>query len=329
MRGLVRCLGKDLLQCEKKFFSSTNFQQRRGLGEISKTLRRTEREETTWKNRLTDRKWAFGLLGGSATLIASGSLWQLLGLSPEKKIVIIQRPKTEKEIVDEARAQQPWRKWIRSIISTQELVYSIVGLNLAVLVLWRIPRYTQTMYNHFSLSVGGIMQGRLHTLVTSVFSHSSPIHLGFNTFVQLTTLSVLFHQLKPDEYATVFMVSGLTASFGSLIFKFLARQAIPSVGVSGALFGLFSWMCISSHQEMFTTFFDLTFSGLEFLKIITGLEIFLLCLNFVPVIGPRMPRIDHVAHLSGALGGLLVHYNTYPRTTRKIFGLKDDPSTSK
>ncbi|KAG6512424.1 RHOMBOID-like protein 12, mitochondrial [Zingiber officinale] len=60
-----------------------------------------------------------------------------------------------------------------------EVVYGLLGANVAVFLLWRIvdPSF---MGKHFMISLDNFKSGRLHTLITSAFSHSDFHHLLTN-----------------------------------------------------------------------------------------------------------------------------------------------------
>ncbi|KAH9778228.1 RHOMBOID-like protein 12 [Citrus sinensis] len=71
-----------------------------------------------------------------------------------------------------------WRSWLRQYGSS-EVVYGLIITNTAVFMLWRIadPKF---MANNFTISLDNFLSGRLHTLITSAFSHIDVEHIVSN-----------------------------------------------------------------------------------------------------------------------------------------------------
>ncbi|RLN23222.1 RHOMBOID-like protein 12, mitochondrial [Panicum miliaceum] len=70
----------------------------------------------------------------------------------------------------------PWAYWMQS---PDGVVLTLVGVNVAVFMLWRVadPGF---MRRHFMISLDNFKRGRLHTLLTSAFSHAESHHLISN-----------------------------------------------------------------------------------------------------------------------------------------------------
>ncbi|EXC04464.1 hypothetical protein L484_019062 [Morus notabilis] len=71
-----------------------------------------------------------------------------------------------------------WRSWLRGL-SPHDVVISLIVANVAIFLLWRLadPRF---MYKNFTISVENFKSGRLHTLITSAFSHMDIDHILHN-----------------------------------------------------------------------------------------------------------------------------------------------------
>ncbi|XP_062028046.1 RHOMBOID-like protein 12, mitochondrial isoform X2 [Rosa rugosa] len=74
--------------------------------------------------------------------------------------------------------QSAWRTWLRRL-SSGDMVLGLVVANVAVFLLWRIadPIF---MYKNFTISLNNFTSGRLHTLITSAFSHVDIWHIISN-----------------------------------------------------------------------------------------------------------------------------------------------------
>lgn len=74
----------------------------------------------------------------------------------------------------------------RGYKSTNNVVWTLIGLNTAVFAAWQIADYTRNrdlltkLHMHAVLSQGNLDAGRYYTFITSAFSHKSTTHFVFN-----------------------------------------------------------------------------------------------------------------------------------------------------
>lgn len=73
------------------------------------------------------------------------------------------------------------RSFWRYAPTSDEAVLGLVGVNIAVYLLWRFVDLS-FMRKHFVISLENIKSGNLHTMLTSAFSHSELDHLVINMF---------------------------------------------------------------------------------------------------------------------------------------------------
>ncbi|MCD9876944.1 rhomboid family intramembrane serine protease [Streptomyces guryensis] len=119
----------------------------------------------------------------------------------------------------------------------------LIGINLAVFLVQMSvgDRFT----NRFELigqayvpqlgGVEGIAQGQYYRLLTAMFLHGSYIHILFNMLSLWWIGGPLEAALGRARYLTLYFVSGLA---GSALTYLLAAPNQPSLGASGAIFGL-------------------------------------------------------------------------------------------
>ena len=110
------------------------------------------------------------------------------------------RAQTDWEEVEE-RSPRPYALW------------GVIGANCLVYLMWQDTSMRRFMGKHFAVSSAGVLkEGRVHTLVTSLFSHYDPLHLGAN----MCSLYFFGRQLVPVLGATrlvaMFVGAGVTAS---------------------------------------------------------------------------------------------------------------------
>ena len=85
-------------------------------------------------------------------------------------------------------------------------------------------------------SVEGIAEGQPYRLLTAMFLHGSPIHIIFNMMSLWWIGGPLEAALGRARYLALYFVSGLA---GSALTYLIAAPNQPSLGASGAIFGLF------------------------------------------------------------------------------------------
>jgi len=127
----------------------------------------------------------------------------------------------------------------------ERTVWSIIALNSVVFGAWQVPRLAPFMHKWFMHDPSS---SHSITLLTSMFSHQHFWHFGLNMFA-LHSFGVPLHdQMGMEQFLAFYITTGVTASLASHLFT-VARvpwsKMIPSLGASGALFGLISstaWM---------------------------------------------------------------------------------------
>src|SRR2546422_1928443 len=90
------------------------------------------------------------------------------------------------------------------------------------------------IFLHGYLRAFEVAQGDWWRLVTAIFLHYGPIHLGMNMISLWIVGSALESAIGRGRYLLLYLVSGLAGSAGALI---LSPNA-ATVGASGAIFGI-------------------------------------------------------------------------------------------
>ena len=143
-----------------------------------------------------------------------------------------------------------------------------------------------------------VRQGEYWRLVTSMFLHGGFFHLLVNAWA-LFQLGPLFELLLGSgRLLLVYFASGIAGSFASVLFN-----DNPSVGASGAIFGLMGALIafLLRRREILT---PAAKSLLGQLVMWAGINI---------VLGTSSPQIDNAAHLGGCAAGLLFGFLLQPR----------------
>lgn len=188
--------------------------------------------------------------------------------------------------------------------------YLLVGINVAVyLAEWIYPRIVDYLdmvgfaYDGTLRASVGVAHGQTYRLLTSAFLHEpglsgfGPAHIIFNMWALLLVGPALERLLGHARFLAVYVLSALG---GAVLFYVLAPPNEPSLGASGAIFGLFgAWFVVSKR-----------------LRVDSRAIVFLIVINLV--ITFAVAAIAWQAHVGGLItGGLLTAAYAYaPRRQR-------------
>ncbi len=173
------------------------------------------------------------------------------------------------------------------------LAYSIIGFTVAVSVLASLPEWA-FLFDALQLDKPAVAMGEYWRLLTAALLHlpvfQNPLHLMFNMYA-LYFAGALVERLY--GWRVMGMMYVLTALSASTV-SFVLGGDVPSVGASGAVFGLFGVLLAVSrtHNPL------LDRRGQAILRQIGGL----IAINLF--IGFAVPGIDNLAHIGGLVAGL-------------------------
>ncbi|BBC34721.1 Rhomboid family protein [Streptomyces graminofaciens] len=136
--------------------------------------------------------------------------------------------------------------------------------------------------------IEGVAEGQWYRLLTSMFLHGSVTHILFNMLSLWWIGGPLEAALGRARYLTLYFVSGLA---GSALTYLIAEPNQPSLGASGAIFGLFGA------------------TGVLMRRLNHDMRplIILLVINLIFTFSP-MFNISWEAHVGGLVGGVVVGY---------------------
>lgn len=136
-----------------------------------------------------------------------------------------------------------------------------------------------------------IQNGEYWRLVTSMFLHGGLVHLAFNAYA-LYQLAGLFELLLGSgRLLATYFISGVAGSLASVMWS-----GLPSVGASGAIFGLLGALIafLLRRRSMLTP------QAKSLMSQLIGWAAINVFLGF------SVPRIDNAAHLGGCAVGFLI-----------------------
>jgi membrane associated rhomboid family serine protease len=205
----------------------------------------------------------------------------------------------------------------RRLGATDALVTKIlIGINAVVYVVAAIqpggsffyPLAFNSFYNRFWLDAPQFAHDGWYRLLTSAFLHASIWHIGFNMFALWMIGAPIEMFLGRARYLGLYLVSGLAGAAGALV----ASPLSPTVGASGAIFGILGAMLIVEHRA----------TGR-----LGGTAMTLIVINLVWgfVFNGFGGNISIGGHIGGLIGGILVMLAyTHWRVRRRVGGVTVD-----
>ncbi|XP_064455800.1 presenilin-associated rhomboid-like protein, mitochondrial isoform X2 [Ornithodoros turicata] len=186
--------------------------------------------------------------------------------------------------------------WWNRLGDGHRMAYSIIAVNVAVFLLWRVPRLQPTMIRYFSSHPAS--KSVCLPMLLSTFSHYSLFHLCANMIVLNSFAPGAVALLGKEQFLAMYLSGGVLSSFTSYVHKILLGRGAMSLGASGAILSVIAAMCVQYPDAqlaiIFLPFF--TFSAGMALKAVLALD------TAGVVFGWQL--LDHAAHLGGSLFGI-------------------------
>jgi membrane associated rhomboid family serine protease len=139
---------------------------------------------------------------------------------------------------------------------------------------------------NFALLGNGVAEGEWYRLITGGFLHAGALHILFNMFALFVVGRVIEPGIGTPRFLALYFASLLAGAFGALL---LTHPFEPTVGASGAIFGLFGATAVIARGR-----------GMNTLASEIG---FLIVINLVFTIS--IPGISIGGHLGGLIGGVI------------------------
>ncbi|HKX26297.1 MAG TPA: rhomboid family intramembrane serine protease [Blastocatellia bacterium] len=214
-------------------------------------------------------------------------------------------------LVEEQQAKEE-RRFLHALFSrATPVTYAILIINLAVYLLMTVVSGGNFMETLISMNdmrtvvaFGAktnelLQQGEWFRLVTPIFIHGGLIHLASNSYA-IWNIGPLVEKLYgSSRYLLIYLLSGIGGVAGSYLGSLTKPGSTPSVGASGAIFGLFGLLFVFGYRyrdELPENFRRRMSSGI--LPVI-AINLF---------IGFTIPVIDNSAHIGGLITGAILTF---------------------
>jgi membrane associated rhomboid family serine protease len=148
-----------------------------------------------------------------------------------------------------------------------------------------------------------LQRGQWWRIVTGAFLHGGLVHIGVNMLSLWYLGRFIEYALGSWRMLAVYAVSLIVSGLGIVYFS---APLVPTVGASGAIFGLFG--------ALFALGFKLGRPGMDLVKANVGILVLNLIITFT------VPAISWQAHVSGLIAGFVLTYAIYypPRRIRPV-----------
>jgi membrane associated rhomboid family serine protease len=134
-------------------------------------------------------------------------------------------------------------------------------------------------------TAAGVAEGDWWRLITSAFLHGNVIHIGLNMLMLWWIGAPVEEALGRARFLALYVVSALAGSAGALL---LTDPARPTVGASGAIFGILGAALVFERQRNY---------------VLGGSALSIIVLNLVFTL--TWPNVSIGAHIGGLVGGAL------------------------
>lgn len=149
-----------------------------------------------------------------------------------------------------------------------------------------------------ALSRALVLNGEIWRLVTPMFLHGGPDHLIGNMIALYVLGMACEHAVGSARMLGVYLLSGIAAALLSM-----ALNPGPSVGASGAIFGLMGAVIVVLHRHQHRFYLrDKRIGG-----VLVAWALYTIATGLVS------PFVDNAAHAGGFLGGALLALPLRPR----------------
>lgn len=203
------------------------------------------------------------------------------------------------ELADDAPQPVIRTPWVRRHESTISLTHIIFGINAAVFLGMALSAQTIMDFPvpelvRWGANVGALtISGEWWRLLTNIFVHAGIIHIAFNMWC-LWYLGQLAEQLYGAwTYGCIYLICGIGASLTSAAW----HPYVPSVGASGAIFGLAGALFTAIKLGEFSVP-RAALSGT--LRSLGAFVVYNLIFGFA------ISGVDNAAHIGGLVTGVIV-----------------------
>ena len=204
----------------------------------------------------------------------------------------------------------------------EQVIFRLIAANTLIYFAWQFPAASvqRIMERWFVTSPVVFRANRtrgIASLLLCTYSHSSFFHLlanmaglySFGPRIMQWRSSQQTPRLTPIEFMTMYTISGILSSLASNVFMLKLGNPRPSLGASGAIFGVLTYYTLAQPESRVLLLFIFNMRSIDALFVATAMNA-VLCAQEVRAArnGVRGPLFDGMAHLGGTVVGALCYY---------------------
>lgn len=201
---------------------------------------------------------------------------------------------------------------LRARTESLATLWVLLGMNALVYVGWQLALrnaspnpilasrdpFVAFMSNNFTVSLDGVLSGRVWTLLTTAFSHVDPMHLLFNCLALWVFGRDVLRVCGSLAFVHLYVVGALLASVGHLAYSLVASDPSPALGASGAAMAIsVVYAALFPRRILLINFFIPVPAALAVAVYVV--------LDLIGALGGNTDNVAHAAHLGGAVYGFL------------------------
>ncbi|HEY1883673.1 MAG TPA: rhomboid family intramembrane serine protease [Candidatus Cybelea sp.] len=156
------------------------------------------------------------------------------------------------------------------------------------------PRSQNVLLEGALFPAAVLQDGQWWRIFTGAFLHGGLLHIGVNMLSLWSVGRFIEFALGPWRMLLVYFVSLVASGLGVV---YLSAPATPTLGASGAIFGIFG--------ALFAVGFKLGKPGMDLVRANVGILVINLIITFT------VPVISWPAHVAGLLAGFITTYAIY------------------
>lgn len=187
--------------------------------------------------------------------------------------------------------------------------YVTIGIIVFLWLVFLLSQFDKKefIFDNFVLFGPFVREGEIYRLLTGTCLHADIIHILCNSYALFMIGSMVEGYFGRKKYAIIYLVSAITGSLLSI-----TMSDTPSVGASGAIFGLLGAILYFGYHYR-------VYFGSVILERIIPVVIINLAIGFT------INGVDNFAHIGGLIGGFLISkalgINSKDKKSDKINGL--------
>uniref|UniRef100_A0A914H8B5 rhomboid protease n=1 Tax=Globodera rostochiensis TaxID=31243 RepID=A0A914H8B5_GLORO len=132
--------------------------------------------------------------------------------------------------------------------STPKLIWTLIGANVAVFLLWRVPALAPTMLHYFTSGVAS--ENLCLSMFLSMFSHYEFLHLLGNMLTLENFAVGAIGLLGPAQFMAMYLSGGLFSALFSLCYNALMASTSRGLGASGAIYAVVGYVCAKLPDQL-------------------------------------------------------------------------------